>query len=69
VAILVGLYVYDDSQFVVLNIHTTHNMHGIDYFYASLNPKPLILGMSSWALPMTKHEVNVIISQDLHNRS
>jgi hypothetical protein len=32
VAVLVGLYVYDDIQFVVSNIHTTHNMHGIDYF-------------------------------------
>ncbi len=36
-------------QFVLSNIHITHNMHGIDYFYASLNPKHLILGMSSWA--------------------
>jgi hypothetical protein len=49
VAVLVGLFVNDDIQFVLSNIHITHNMHGIDYFYASLNPKHLILGMSSWA--------------------
>jgi hypothetical protein len=49
VVVLVGLFVYDDIQFVLSNIDITHNMHGIDYFYALFNFKPLILGMSSWA--------------------